>query len=80
MCNIIDFLFYCIESQTEWWTGNYCQLISSLNGLLFLHSMEYHNETNNPKKLFLFLARFSSKRYIYFWFVVYACMKVSIYK
>ena len=42
--------------------------------------MEYRNETNNPNKLFLFLARFSSNRYMYFWFLVYACMKVSIYK
>ena len=79
MCNIIDFFFYYIESQTECWTSN-CQIISSLYGLLFLHSMEYHNETNNPNKLFLFLARFGSKRYMHFWFFLYACMKVSIYK
>ena len=26
--------------------------------------MEYDNEKNNQKKLFLFLTRFSSKRYI----------------
>ena len=86
MCNIIELFFYYIESQAECWTSK-CnafefefefEIISSLYGLLFLHAMEYHNETNNQKKLFLFFARFSSKRYMYFWFVVYACMKVSV--
>ena len=79
MWNHIDCFFYYIESHNECLTSN-CQIISSLSGLLLLPSMEYHNETNNPKKLFVCLARFSSKRYMYLWFLVYACMKVSIYK
>ena len=40
--------------------------------------MEYHNETNNQKKLFLFLTRFSSKRYIFAHY--YMLMYVSTYK
>ena len=42
-----------------------------------LNSMEYHNEMNNRKKLFLFLNRFSYKRYIFGpW---YMHMNVCIY-
>ena len=80
MCNIIDFFFYYIESQTECWTSNF-QIISSLYGLLFFKFNGISQWNEQSKEVISVLSSFQFQiLYVFLVISIYSCTKVSIYK